>query len=517
VRFQVRPRAEEPEPLRTDVAGAVVRLSRGPLWQQGPDQRIDPTRVSSPRELDQVFGGEQPGTCSRAALKGFFDNGGKTLWVVRVAGQANTGTCTVSVARAQGLLASTDSKGVITRADTLRFTATSPGAWADGLAVVVRLHTGGTPGGEPLAQLWVTRADEPVEILDGLEPEQLLEQINARSLLVRCSVEVAAAAPTGPPPREGLFPPSPEPLLGASEDPNPSALDYQRAAEALCDLDEPALLFAPDARADLGTWAKDFYAAWASRAALSLDRLVLSDPAPDSSGEALAKQLADLRAACGASEAGPRSMAAAALYYPWVKVLDGDEVRALPPSGHLAGFIARLDRERGAHHTPANDILLGAIDLDREYDPAERTLLHDKGLNALRCTRGRGVEVWGSRTVDPIPERRWLAHRRLIHRLVRAFRRQGEALIFTSNTPLLRLTLVRALTAVLLEAFRAGALKGAVPAEGFSVKCDDDTNPPDAYDRGQCIAVAKFAPAVPMEFIELSVALTKDGTLEVLG
>lgn len=523
VTFQVRPKAVEPQPLRTDVAGAVVRALRGPLWQGGPDERISPSRVESLRELDQLFGGELGGTDSRAALQGFFDNGGRTLWVVRVAGRGPSGRteiggCTVDVAAAEGLLASTDEEtGGVTRATALAFAATSGGTWADGLAVALRLRTGGTPAGKPLAELYVTQHGEVVELLDGLEPSKVVEQINARSLLVRCAVAAAAVGPFGAPPRDRAFPSTGgQPLTGATETATPSGDDYLRAASALCDLEEPAILFAPDARADLGDQATDFYAAWASQSAQTLDRMVLVDPEPDSSGEALAAQMLSLQSACDATASGAKCRAAAALYYPYLKVQGGELGRVLPPSGHLAGVYARLDRERGAHHTPANDVLLGAIDLDREYDPGERALLHDDGLDALRCTRGRGVEVWGSRTLDLLPERCYLAHRRLIHRLVRAFRRQGEALVFSSNTPLLRLTLVRALTVVLLEAFRSGALKGSVPAEAFAVKCDDDTNPPDAYDQGVCIATAKFAPAVPMEFIELSVALTKDGDLEVL-
>jgi len=189
---------------------------------------------------------------------------------------------------------------------------------------------------------------------------------------------------------------------------------------------------------------------------------------------------------------------------------------AHPPSGHVAGLISRLDRERGAHHTPANAPLTGAVDLVLDFDNAERAILTQSGLNTLRCTRGRGVEVWGGRTLDLDPSRRFLAHRRLLHLLVRAMRAAAEPLVFDSNTPMLRLTFVRALTSVLLEAFRAGALKGTRPEEAFRVACDDATNPPDAYETGHCVAEVDVAPVAPMEFIHLVITLSQDGSLQVL-
>ena len=119
------------------------------------------------------------------------------------------------------------------------------------------------------------------------------------------------------------------------------------------------------------------------------------------------------------------------------------------------------------------------------------------------------MQVWGGRTLERRdPAGRFVAHRRLIHRLVRAIRRVAEPLVFENNGPELWLALTRAVTTVLLEAFRAGALKGARPEEAFRVHCDDQTNPPEERDLGRCVCEIEVAPAVPMEFITLRVALS---------
>ena len=51
----------------------------------------------------------------------------------------------------------------------------------------------------------------------------------------------------------------------------------------------------------------------------------------------------------------------AALYYPWLEVMDPITKRPLlvPPSGHVAGVWARTDGTRGVHKAPANEVTIG--------------------------------------------------------------------------------------------------------------------------------------------------------------
>jgi len=177
--------------------------------------------------------------------------------------------------------------------------------------------------------------------------------------------------------------------------------------------------------------------------------------------------------------------------------------------------ISRLDRERGAHHTPANAQLFEALDVSQRFDEPAQTLLYAAGVNLLRCAPGRGIQVWGSRTLSFDESGRFVAHRRLIHRLVRAIRRVAEPLVFHTNGPELWLTFVRSITTVLLEAYRAGALKGARPEEAFRVRCDEKTTTPQDIENGRMFGEIEVAPATPMEFIMLRIAVSADATLEV--
>jgi hypothetical protein len=80
----------------------------------------------------------------------------------------------------------------------------------------------------------------------------------------------------------------------------------------------------------------------------------------------------------------------AALYYPWIKVSDpikaeNGNTRFIPPSGHLVGIYARSDTERGVHKAPANEIIRGVIELDRNITSGEQEILNPDGINCIRA------------------------------------------------------------------------------------------------------------------------------------
>jgi hypothetical protein len=148
-------------------------------------------------------------------------------------------------------------------------------------------------------------------------------------------------------------------------------------------------------------------------------------------------------------------------------------------------------------------------------DPV-KSYLYDSGINLLRCIPAKGLAVWGGRTISRNLTHRFVAHRRLIHRLVRAIRRVAEPLVFEVNGPELWLAFVRAVTTVLLQAYRTGGLVGETPEQAFKVRCDQTINTQAEIDNGRCLCEIRVAPAVPMEFIVLLIALSRDGTLQLL-
>ena len=81
-----------------------------------------------------------------------------------------------------------------------------------------------------------------------------------------------------------------------------------------------------------------------------------------------------------------QTMRAAAVYHPRLWVPDplggiAKPLRSVPPSGHVAGLISWLDRQRGTHHTPANASLFDAVDVTRVFEKTEQARFNDEGIN----------------------------------------------------------------------------------------------------------------------------------------
>ena len=200
---------------------------------------------------------------------------------------------------------------------------------------------------------------------------------------------------------------------------------------------------------------------------------------------------------------GGANPANAALYYPWVKVFSADVFggRAVPPCGHVAGVFARSDARVGVFKAPANEALMSVLDLEFAVDAGTQEELNPAGINCLRSFPGRGLRVWGARTLSADPNWRYINVRRLFLTLARWIDRNLAWAAFEPNLPRLWLRIGRELNVYLGQLWQAGALKGATAAEAFYVKCDAETNPPDEREQGRVTTEIGLAAALPAEFI----------------
>ena len=107
----------------------------------------------------------------------------------------------------------------------------------------------------------------------------------------------------------------------------------------------------------------------------------------------------------------------ATLYYPWIEVMDPltNQPLMVPPSGHVAGVWARTDGTRGVHKAPANEVVLGANGLASRSRTTSRAASTPVGINCIRAFPGRGIRIWGARTLSSDPEWRYLNVRRLFN------------------------------------------------------------------------------------------------------
>jgi hypothetical protein len=194
----------------------------------------------------------------------------------------------------------------------------------------------------------------------------------------------------------------------------------------------------------------------------------------------------------------------AALYFPWIQVYDPALKTNVfvPPSGHVAGIFARVDAERGVHKAPANETVLGALDLKYAVSRSQQDGLNPQGVNCLRKLNGN-IKIWGARTVggEANADFRYVNVRRLFNYLRGSIDQGTQWAVFEPNNPDLWARITRNVSAFLSTVWASGALFGDKAEQAFYVKCDAETNPPALRDLGQVVAEVGVAITRPAEFV----------------
>jgi phage tail sheath protein FI len=202
----------------------------------------------------------------------------------------------------------------------------------------------------------------------------------------------------------------------------------------------------------------------------------------------------------------------AAWYFPWIKVFDPvakkyradapDGTISVPPSGHIAGIYARVDDARGVHKAPANEAIMGALDVTQRLSKAHQDTLNPKGVNCIRVLNDN-ILVWGARTVggDANADVKYINVRRTLLFIRKSIDEGTQWVVFEPNNPALWQKITRNVSAFLTNVWRSGALFGNTPQEAFYVKCDKETNPQSAIDNGQVVTEVGVAIVRPAEFV----------------
>jgi hypothetical protein len=206
----------------------------------------------------------------------------------------------------------------------------------------------------------------------------------------------------------------------------------------------------------------------------------------------------------------------AAAYYPSIDVLDplhpsGIKTLRIPPSGAVCGCISESDNEKGIFHAPANCLLHGAVGLSEKIDASAYELLYPAGINLLKYFPGRGIKIWGARTLSSDPDWRYINVRRTFSAICKSIKQGTQWAVFEPNDMFLRKRLVRQVSGFLLDLWMKGYLAGAVPEQAFYVRCDEELNPPEQVDKGILSFEAGLAISKPTEFFNIFITAEKEG------
>lgn len=199
----------------------------------------------------------------------------------------------------------------------------------------------------------------------------------------------------------------------------------------------------------------------------------------------------------------PSDSSYAAFYYPWIMTSDPSTGarKLIPPGGHTLGVYARTDSERGVFKAPANETLRGALDLEFDINDETQDQLNPRGVNVIRRFPNRGIRVWGARTITSNALWKYVSVRRLFIFLERSIYEGTQWVVFEPNDPGLWARVTDTIVLFLRGQWRLGALFGRTEEQAFFVTCDERTMTQDDILNGRLICEIGIAPVRPAEFV----------------
>jgi phage tail sheath protein FI len=295
-------------------------------------------------------------------------------------------------------------------------------------------------------------------------------------------------------------------LTGGNDGRRPTASEYQGAADpdttyktgltAFDDLDDVSILAAPGSTygletPDYGPDARTIVSLLINQATQNRYQIAVID---SGDGQSLS-QVRRFRATIDTSYA--------ALYYPWVRVLDPltNTQIFLPPSGFVAGIYARNDINRAVFKAPANEVVNLALGFEVMISKAQQEVLNPEGINCFRFFEGRGYRLWGARTATSNTEMIYVSLRRYFVYLEHSIDKGTQFAVFEPNGENLWGNVRRMISSFLLDEWRAGGLLGSKPEEAYFVRCDRSTMSQNDLDNGRLICLVGVAPVKPAEFV----------------
>jgi len=510
--------------VSTSTAGFVGAAERGPEH---------PVLVTSWLDYQRWYGGlptrekiQNYGYMSHA-VNGFFANGGQRAYIARV---TKSGTATAALV----IAGQSNSK--------LTVSAIGPGAEGSGIFVKVR---GASQGGSlfALSVLYFRGGYPKASLAAGaipanLDPDIASNTVNAGFVAPTASevFDNLSLDPNDPNYYETIIDSSSQ-LIEVSEGYTPKAEDLKSASQTkykrvLTGNAEPAA----DALPALG----DFQGTGGG-APLPVDKL---------KGLAALGSVRDVNILCVPDEAGgvvgltlevvqhcelhknrfailqsqindkdtaklqpPADTSYSAFYYPWINTRHPEtgNIIQLPVTGHMAGVYARTDIERGVHKAPANEMLFGPIGqnvgkkgpLNPNVTQGDQEVLNPRGINCIRDFRseGRGVLVWGARTMSQNGQWRYINVRRLFIYAEQSIEVGTQWVVFEPNDPTTWQRVVNSVKGFLNTLWHNGALMGDTPEQAFFVRCDRTTMTQDDIDNGRLVCLVGIAPVKPAEFV----------------
>jgi uncharacterized protein len=463
--------------------------------EKGPVNK--PTFIANWTQFATTFGGFLPGGFLASAVYGYFNNGGGGCYIVRL--PSGEGTAESS---SQAAIPSKGDRAI----SSLIINSLEAGVSPTDFAVEVTEPSDGAPEDQFTLKIRHGSKEEVYEnvtLKKSKGARNVIDTVNRDSKLARIAEKESTLSLAERTPAAGtyaLVPATSQAITAISADQIIGNAAARSGISGLESADDVTMVCVPDLMALYQSGkmnadgVKAVQQAMLDHCANMRDRFAILDCPPSLNPQ----EIKEWRM----KEAGYDSKYGA-VYYPWIKVtnpLGGDPV-LVPPCGYVAGIYARSDTERGVHKAPANEIVRGALGVETKITKSEQDILNPAGINCIRPFPGRGIRVWGARTLSSDAQWRYINVRRLFNFVEESIELGTQWVVFEPNDRDLWERIKRDIKAFLTRVWRDGALFGATPDEAFYVKCDDELNTVEIRDAGQVIIEIGIAPVKPAEFV----------------
>ncbi|WP_426577561.1 phage tail sheath family protein [Xenorhabdus stockiae] len=211
-----------------------------------------------------------------------------------------------------------------------------------------------------------------------------------------------------------------------------------------------------------------------------------------------------------------------AAYWPRLETtyqdISGPKNIVLSPTAAIAALIQHTDSEVGVWKAPANIALSQVIRPVKSYlQGSELFNSNGTSLNVIRTFPGKGIRVWGCRTLENTDNTPWryLQTRRLVSYVIAHLAQLARMYIFEPNNELTWMKCKGQSYNWLRQLWLQGGLYGSREDEAFTVLLGvNETMTEEDIRAGKMIMKVALAVLSPAEFIEISLVFdTQTGAL----
>ena len=307
-------------------------------------------------------------------------------------------------------------------------------------------------------------------------------------------------------------------LAGGTDGATPARADYSAAWSTYDSVNNPLVIYAPDASyASTSQLTAQIHGDAVSYAASRTDCFTVFDTPSGLSVSAAQTQVTSTYAVF----AGDTSGNIAAAYYPWYSIPDTTKgigvTRLQAPGAGVVGQYIATDATRGPAKTPAglNNVMALAVSTEHLFTNAELDAINISvdPINAIRQVPGAGIVIMGGRTLDNTPNNRYINIRRSLIYIEKSMNDLSAFAVFENNDSRLWSQIRTTLNSFLLSYWQSGGLRGTNPSQAYYVKCDATTTSFADMQAGRVNIEVGVALEYPAEFVVIKLGqLTGNAT-----